>query len=203
MESRMAVVGAGSGHPQLGSGWCHRPAHDRRRLAIAGQLHSLQRHWSDHPSRRRRSGAAGQRSGRGDWLAWLRGGPVAARPFVSMDRAGRGGGVGRLAPAVLLDGRWLPRHGAACGRVGGRTGRRLGCADLAIYREGHRSVLLVAAWHTAFNLTSATEATGAVAGTVTSMVVIAWAVWILRREVAPRPGTGSPAPVSPRQSDVH
>ena len=31
--------------------------------------------------------------------------------------------------------------------------------------EGHRSVLLVAAWHTALNLTpSATEATGAVAG---------------------------------------
>ena len=50
------------------------------------------------------------------------------------------------------------------------------------YREGHRSVLLVAAWHTAFNLTSATEATGAVAGTVTSLVVIVWAIWILRRE---------------------
>jgi CAAX protease family protein len=51
-----------------------------------------------------------------------------------------------------------------------------------LYREGHRSVLLVAAWHTAFNLVSATEATGAVAGTVTSVVVIGWAAWILLRE---------------------
>ncbi len=51
-----------------------------------------------------------------------------------------------------------------------------------IYRQGHRSVLLVAAWHTAATLTSATEATGAVAGTVTSMLVIGWAVWILSGE---------------------
>jgi membrane protease YdiL (CAAX protease family) len=51
-----------------------------------------------------------------------------------------------------------------------------------LYREGHRSVLLVAAWHTAFNLTSATEATGAVLGTVTSVVVIGWALLIVRRE---------------------
>ena len=88
--------------------------------------------------------------------------------------------------------------------VGWAVGLAAGSVVLTwLYREGHRSVLLVAAWHTAFNLTSATEATGAVAGTVTSLVVIAWAVWILRRErVAPRPGTGSPAPVSPRRSDV-
>jgi membrane protease YdiL (CAAX protease family) len=51
-----------------------------------------------------------------------------------------------------------------------------------LYREGHRSVPLVAVWHTSFNLTSATEATGAVGGTVTSLLVIGWAVWILRRE---------------------
>jgi membrane protease YdiL (CAAX protease family) len=55
-----------------------------------------------------------------------------------------------------------------------------------LYREGHRSVLLVAAWHTAFNLTSATAATGAVVGTITSVLVIGWAVWILRREQARR-----------------
>jgi hypothetical protein len=93
-----------------------------------------------------------------------------------MDGAGGGDRVGRLEPAVLLDGRWLP---LADGWA----------AALAVYREGHRSVLLVAAWQTAFNLTSATEATSAVAETVTSLVVIAWAVWILRREqVAPPPG---------------
>ena len=51
-----------------------------------------------------------------------------------------------------------------------------------LYREGHGSVLLVAAWHTAFNFTSATDATGPVVGAVTSMLVIGWAVWILREE---------------------
>jgi hypothetical protein len=106
-----------------------------------------------------------------------------------MDGAGGGHRVGRLAPAVLLDGRWLPlavlwAAALAAGSV----------IFTWLYREGHRSVLLVAAWHTAFNLTSAKEATSAVAGTVTSLVVIAWAVWILRREhVAPPPG-----PVLPR-----
>lgn len=49
-----------------------------------------------------------------------------------------------------------------------------------MYVAGRRSVLLVAAWHTAFNFTSATEATGAVVGTVMSVAVISWAVWILR-----------------------
>jgi membrane protease YdiL (CAAX protease family) len=51
-----------------------------------------------------------------------------------------------------------------------------------LYREGHRSILLVGAWHAAFNFTSATDATGAVVGTVTSILVIVSAVWILRRE---------------------
>lgn len=51
-----------------------------------------------------------------------------------------------------------------------------------LYREGDHSVLLVATWHTAFNLTSATEATGPVVGTATSVVVICWALWILRRD---------------------
>jgi hypothetical protein len=49
-----------------------------------------------------------------------------------------------------------------------------------MYVAGHRSILLVAGWHTAFNFTSATEATGAVVGTVMSVAVICWAVWILR-----------------------
>src|SRR4051812_19073095 len=51
-----------------------------------------------------------------------------------------------------------------------------------LYMQGRHSILFVAAWHTAFNLTSATAATGAVVGTVTSIVVIAWAVWILRHD---------------------
>jgi membrane protease YdiL (CAAX protease family) len=51
-----------------------------------------------------------------------------------------------------------------------------------LYREGHRSILLVAAWHTSFNLASATEATGVIAGTVSSVLVIGCAVWILVRE---------------------
>jgi uncharacterized protein len=63
-----------------------------------------------------------------------------------------------------------------------------------LYREGHRSVLLVAAWHTAYNLTSATEATGAVVGTVTSILVIAWALWVLRREHSRGPSTVGPRP---------
>lgn len=50
-----------------------------------------------------------------------------------------------------------------------------------MYCAGHHSVLLVAAWHTAFNFTSATEATGAVVGTVMSVAVISWAIWVLRR----------------------
>jgi membrane protease YdiL (CAAX protease family) len=50
-----------------------------------------------------------------------------------------------------------------------------------MYCSGHRSILLVAAWHTAFNFTSATEATGAVVGTVMSVAVITWAIWVLRQ----------------------
>lgn len=51
-----------------------------------------------------------------------------------------------------------------------------------LYREGRRSVLLVAAWHTAFNLISGTKATGMVVGTVSSVLVIFFALWVLRRE---------------------
>jgi uncharacterized protein len=72
-----------------------------------------------------------------------------------------------------------------------------------LYREGHRSVLLVAAWHAAFNLTSATGATGAVVGTVTSVLVIGCAIWILRREqTSPHPRARSLASGSTPQAVV-
>ena len=82
-----------------------------------------------------------------------------------------------------------------------------------MYVSGQRSILLVAAWHTAFNFTSATEATGAVVGTVMSVALISWAVWILRHPDAteePRtPSTSSDPPLagvmtsgSPTQHEV-
>lgn len=52
-----------------------------------------------------------------------------------------------------------------------------------MYCAGRRSILLVAAWHTAFNFTTATEATGAVVGAVVSVVVISWAIWVLHGRV--------------------
>ena len=52
------------------------------------------------------------------------------------------------------------------------------------YQGTGRSILLVAALHTAFNLASATEATGFVVGAIASAVVIFGAVSILRREQA-------------------
>jgi membrane protease YdiL (CAAX protease family) len=51
-----------------------------------------------------------------------------------------------------------------------------------LYRQGHHSILLAAAWHTAYNLTSGTEATGAVVGTATSVLVICWAAWVVHRD---------------------
>ncbi len=61
--------------------------------------------------------------------------------------------------------------------IGWAVGLAAGSVVLTwLYREGRRSVLIVAAWHTAFNLTSATGATGAVVGAVTSVLVIGWAV---------------------------
>lgn len=61
-----------------------------------------------------------------------------------------------------------------------------------MYRETGRSVAVVAAWHAAFNLTAATEATEDVVPVVTSVLVIAAAVWILRREAAAPDRHGSP-----------
>ena len=53
-----------------------------------------------------------------------------------------------------------------------------------MYRESGRSILLVAAWHTAFNVATATEATGFTVGMLASLLVITGSVAILRREQA-------------------
>jgi membrane protease YdiL (CAAX protease family) len=63
-----------------------------------------------------------------------------------------------------------------------------------LYRQGHRSILLVAAWHTAFNLISGTKATAVVGGTVGSVLVICWGLWVLRRERVRAPAGASTAP---------
>jgi membrane protease YdiL (CAAX protease family) len=88
--------------------------------------------------------------------------------------------------------------------VGWALGLAAGSVVLAwLYREGHRSVLLVASWHTAFNLVSGTAAAGAIAGMITSVLVICWAVGILVREKTRRhPGPRSPAINSPDRADV-
>lgn len=81
------------------------------------------------------------------------------------------------------------------GTVGWLVGLTAGSVVLTwLYRGSGRSILLVAAWHTAFNLTSATEATGDVVAPVTSTVVIVAAVLVLRREYAsPAARSGSGA----------
>lgn len=61
-----------------------------------------------------------------------------------------------------------------------------------LYREARHSVLLVAAWHTAFNFTSATDGTSQVVAVATSALVIAAAIWVLRREAAQPVRTGQP-----------
>lgn len=50
-----------------------------------------------------------------------------------------------------------------------------------LYERSDSSLLIVAIFHTGLNLASATTATEPVAA-VTSVVVILWAIWILRRE---------------------
>jgi membrane protease YdiL (CAAX protease family) len=81
------------------------------------------------------------------------------------------------------------------GTIGWAVGLTAGSIVLAwMYRGSGHSILLVAAWHTAFNLTSATAATGDVVAPVTSTLVIVMAVWVLRRG-ATRPdrhGSGRP-----------
>jgi len=71
--------------------------------------------------------------------------------------------------------------------LGWCVGLAAGSVVLAwLYREGRHSVLLVAAWHTAFNLATGTSAAGAVVGSATSILVIGWALWILHRERSAR-----------------
>jgi membrane protease YdiL (CAAX protease family) len=71
------------------------------------------------------------------------------------------------------------------GIVGWAVGLTAGSLVLAwMYRGSGHSILIVAGWHTAFNLTSATAATGDVVAPVTSTIVIVAAVWVLRRGAA-------------------
>jgi len=71
------------------------------------------------------------------------------------------------------------------GVVGWAVGLTAGSVVLAwMYRGSGHSILLVAGWHTAFNLTSATAATGDVVAPVTSTIVIVVAVWVFRRGAA-------------------
>ena len=69
-----------------------------------------------------------------------------------------------------------------------------------LYRAGRHSILLVASWHTAFNFTAATEATGAVVATVMSVAVICWAVWLLRRSDHGGPAAGDAVASLPGRS---
>ena len=71
------------------------------------------------------------------------------------------------------------------GIVGWAVGLTAGSLVLAwMYRGSWHSIPIVAGWHTAFNLTSATTATGDVVAPVTSTIVIVAAVWVLRRGAA-------------------
>jgi membrane protease YdiL (CAAX protease family) len=85
------------------------------------------------------------------------------------------------------------RSSGTVGTLGWLVGLTAGSVVLTwIYRGTGRSILLAAAWHTAFNLTAATEATGAAVGAVTSTAVIVAAVVLLRRaepqrDVVPMP----------------
>jgi membrane protease YdiL (CAAX protease family) len=71
-----------------------------------------------------------------------------------------------------------------------------------LYTEGRHSVLLVAAWHTAFNLTSATQATeGVVAATTSTAVMLAAVVvWWRWRQDSSRAETSSYASASAARS---
>jgi len=61
-----------------------------------------------------------------------------------------------------------------------------------LYRGAARSILLVAAWHTAFNFTSATSAAAGTVAAITSTLVMVAAVVIIiadwRRHLAAPPG---------------
>lgn len=102
---------------------------------------------------------------------------------------------GLTATAVVVGALWagwhLPlfwindsfRSFGALGILGWTIGLAAGSVVLTwIYRGAGHSVLLAAAWHTAFNLTSATEATGDVVPAISSTLVIVVAVAVVRRD---------------------
>lgn len=84
--------------------------------------------------------------------------------------------------------------------VGWLVGLTAGSVALTwIYAGSGRSVLLVAAWHTAFNLTSATDATSGVGAAVSSTLVMVGAVAIVVRERRRgRPAGAVPSSRAPR-----
>ncbi|HYN30214.1 MAG TPA: CPBP family intramembrane glutamic endopeptidase [Dermatophilaceae bacterium] len=89
--------------------------------------------------------------------------------------------------------------------VGWLVGLLLGSVVLTeLYVAGARSVLVVAVWHTAYNVTTATEATAGLVAAVSSTAVMAAAVLLLLRRSAwrgpdVRPGAPPDAPPDPRR----
>jgi membrane protease YdiL (CAAX protease family) len=108
---------------------------------------------------------------------------------------------GLTRTAVLVAGMWggwhlplfwvLPsfRELGPAGTVGWAVGLLAGSVVLtALLRGSGGSVLLVAAWHIAFNVGSATEATQGLPAAVISTLVMAAAVFVVVHELRARPG---------------
>lgn len=111
-------------------------------------------------------------------MAWLCGPPSATEAGTNGCLTARRGHLGDLAPAHVLGRGVLPvvRTRRDC-RLGHRLDSGFGRADVPLPGSGN-SVLLVAAWHTAFNLTSATKATSGLVAAMSSTVVMVAAVVI-------------------------
>lgn len=105
-----------------------------------------------------------------------------------------------LATALIVAAVWAPWHlplffltatfkaFALPDILGWAVGLTAGSIVLAwLYRGGGRSVLLVAVWHTAFNLTSATPAASGAVAAISSTLVMAAAVAIVLAELLRRP----------------
>lgn len=68
------------------------------------------------------------------------------------------------------------------GTIGWAIGLGFGSVFLTwLYRSAGRSILIVALWHTTYNFTTATEATGGIAAAVATAAVILASVVIMRR----------------------
>lgn len=77
------------------------------------------------------------------------------------------------------------REFAALDVLGWLVGLTLGSVLLAwLYVRGNRSIFLVATWHAAYNLTTATEATAGATARVSSTLVMVIAVWVLVRNAS-------------------